>query len=113
MPAASVYDGPVCGPDPSTDRSRYPLAMNNNKPIALALFFGILIGCASTQVTQIATVGAQTAGPGQFTECVARTIGYDGDHGDLPENANSIAGWTPVGGAGMGNNNSLFVILCR
>ncbi len=88
-------------------RNGYPAPMNNNKPIALALFFGILIGCASSQVTQIATVGAQTAGPGQFRECVSYIVDFDGDLGDLGANAKPIGGWTPVGGADRQ------VILCR
>jgi hypothetical protein len=87
---------------------------NRNKPIALALFLGILIGCASSQVTQLATVGAQTTQPGQFRQCVARTLNYDGDHDDLPSLARSIAGWTPVGGAAMpGAGMGYAVILCR
>jgi hypothetical protein len=81
---------------------------NSNRPLALALFFGILIGCASSQVTQIATAGAQQwPEEGEFRECVAYSLGFDGSLRDLPSNAKPIYGWRPVGGFDSG------VILCR
>ena len=77
--------------------------------LALALFFGILIGCATTRIAQVTPVDAQPRGPGEFRECVAYVLDVDRDFDDLARNAKPIpAGWTPVGGAG-----GTTVILCR
>ena len=80
------------------------------KHTAAALFFGILIGCATSQVTQMATVDAQPSRSG-FTECVVYTLDYDGDLEDLAANAKPIGDWTPVGGAQVDPSGS--VVLCR
>lgn len=79
----------------------------NNK-ILLALFFGAVVGCVANEAVRAGTVTAQ-ATAGQFRECVAYSLRWDGDAEDLAREAKPIpAGWTPVGGGG----NAL-VILCR
>ena len=79
--------------------------MKNNH-LLIAALLGVILGCAGTQLAQVHTVDAQVE-PGQFRECVGYILNYDRDLEDLPANAKSIAGWTPVGGFQGG------VVLCR
>lgn len=85
--------------------------MNNR--ILAALFFGAVVGCVANEAVRAGTVTAQ-ATPGQYRECVYYTIGHDSDAEDLPANAAPIpAGWTPIGGGGIGGRSIPGVILCR
>ena len=83
----------------------------NNK-ILLALFLGAIVGCVANEAVRAGTVTAQATN-GQFRECVAYTLDYDGDLEDLGANAKPIAGWTPVGGTVVSERSQEAVVLCR
>ena len=83
--------------------------------LTLALLLGVLIGCATSYATQATSVTAQSGSgaSGDFRECVAYTLDFDGDSEDLPGNAKPIDGWTPVGGTLTQGGERPAVVLCR
>ncbi len=85
--------------------------MLQQNALAIALFLGIVVGCVTNEVVRHSTVRAQNNG--EFTECVAYTLDYDGDLEDLGANAKPITGWTPVGGVGAGGPGWYAAVLCR
>lgn len=87
----------------------------DNKATLSALVIGIIFGCASSQATEIATANAEqaptaapAAAPGALRECAVLWLNSDDDLDDMDNEAKSIAGWTPIGGAGDNG-----VVLCR
>ena len=88
----------------------------DNKATLSALVIGVILGCASSQASDIATANAEptpTAAPapapaaGQFRECGILELSSEDEVEDLADDARSVVGWVPVGGSTNG------VVLCR
>jgi hypothetical protein len=85
----------------------------DKKATLSALVIGVIIGCATSQATEIASANAEPtpaaapAAPGQLRECMILELEADHDLKDADEKVRSLDGWTPVGGSNQG------VVVCR
>jgi len=83
----------------------------NSKQAFLVALFGVVVGCAATQVAQVQYADAQYE-PGQTRECAAVGLGGLGRASNPARGAVQMPpGWTVIGGTTGGDIPG--VILCR